>query len=110
MNITITGKQIEVGDALREHATTRLAASVSKYFEDGIEAHVAFSREGPFYRTAIRVHVGKSMAFDGRADGADAYASFAAVVEGVDKQMRRHKRRRRDHGTARPPADLETSR
>ena len=61
MQITVTGHQIDVGRALHDHVQERLGGGVDKYFDDAIEGHVAFSREGPRFRTHIKVHVGTGM-------------------------------------------------
>ncbi len=95
MHISVTGHQIAVGDALRGRVEARLSNSVGKYFDSAIEGHVGFSHEGPLYRTHIRVHVGKGMIWESHADNADIYVSFSAAVEHLEKQLRRHKRKRR---------------
>ena len=76
-----TGHQIDVGRALHDHVQERLGGGVDKYFDDAIEGHVAFSREGPKFRTHIQVHVGKGMAWESQADHADIHISFNEAVE-----------------------------
>ena len=61
MQISVTGQQIDIGDALRSHVQKRIANSVTKYFDNAINAHVAFSHEGALFRAQVRVHVGKGM-------------------------------------------------
>ena len=97
MQITVTGHQIDVGDALRDHAQSRLSDRVAKYFDQGMVGHVAFSHEGPLFRTHIQVKVGKGLAWESYADNADIYASFNEAAERLDKQLRRQKRKLRDH-------------
>ena len=97
MQITVTGQQIDVGDALRVRVEKRLGNGVAKYFDHAIDAHVAFSHEGAMFRTHVRVHVGKGMLWESHADDADIHLSFSAAVEHLEKQLRRHKRKMRDH-------------
>ena len=97
MKIAVTGHQIDIGDALRQHVTERLEHGVSKYFEDAIEAHIRFSREGNQYRAHVSAHIGKDIFAEGQADDTDIYASFNAAAEHVEKQLRRSKRKLRDH-------------
>jgi len=99
MQISVTGKQIAVGEALRSHAETRLAESVEKYFEHAIEGSVVFSKsgKGKQIRADISVHVGRGMLTQGHGEGDDAHAAFDAATERVAKQLRRQKRRLRDH-------------
>jgi ribosomal subunit interface protein len=97
MKITVTGHQIDVGRSLHDHVQERLGDGVVKYFDGAIEGHVAFSREGPNFRTQIRVHVGKGMTWESQADNADIHISFNEAVDHIEKQLRRHKRKLRDH-------------
>ncbi len=104
MQITVTGQQIDVGRALHDHVRERLGDGVDKYFDDAIEGHVAFSREGPRFRTHIQVHVGRGMTWESQADHADIHISFNEAVAHIEKQLRRHKRKRRDHARGREAA------
>ncbi|MFQ5785698.1 MAG: ribosome hibernation-promoting factor, HPF/YfiA family [Alphaproteobacteria bacterium] len=97
MQITVTGQQIDVGETLREHATRRLGEGVEKYFDQAMVGHVVFSRDGSRYRTHIQVRVGKGMAWESQADNADIRLSLNEAVERLEKQLRRHKRKLRDH-------------
>ena len=97
MQLSITGKQLDVGDALRAHIEQALHASVSKYFENATDSHVTMSKDGHGFRADIAVHAGKRVVIQGHAIGADPYSSFDAAAEHVSKRLRRYKRRLRDH-------------
>jgi ribosomal subunit interface protein len=97
MHITVKGKQIEVGEALRGHVESALTAAVGKYFSNPLESQIVFTREAHLFRADISVHVGRSILIQGQAVAADAYAAGDAAVEHVAKRLRRHKRRLRDH-------------
>ncbi len=99
MQITVTGKQLDVGDSLREHVETRLVDTVGKYFEQALEAAVVFSSsaKGRLIRADISVHAGRNIRMQGRAEAPDAYAAFDAALERIAKRLRRYKRRLRDH-------------
>lgn len=97
MRIQISGKQIDIGDALRQHVEGRLGDAVGKYSDRPVEAVVTFSREGHFFVTDSSVHLATGMKAQssGRAD--EIYASFEGAVERMEKQLRRYKRRLKDH-------------
>ena len=97
MKITVTGQQIDVGEALRSYVQRRIVGSVTKYFDNAINAHVVFSHEGSLFRTDVRVHVGKGMEWESHAEDTDIHTSFNAAIEHVEKQLRRYKRKKRDH-------------
>ena len=100
MHITVKGKQIEVGEALRGHVESALTAAVGKYFSNPLESQIVFTREAHLFRADISVHVGRSILIQGQAVAADAYAAGDEAVEHVAKRLRRHKRRLRDHHKA----------
>lgn len=97
MQITITGKQIDVGDAFRRHAEDKLGEAVGKYFDHGIDAAVVVSREAHLLRADISVHVGRRILVQGQGAGETAYLAFDGACERIAKQLRRYKRRLRDH-------------
>lgn len=106
MKIQITGKQIDVGNALRTHVQERLETGVAKYFANPIEAGVVISHEGSGYRVDCSVHVGHGVDAQSHASTSDVYAAFDAAADKLEKRLRRYKRRLRDHhGRERPPAD-----
>jgi ribosomal subunit interface protein len=97
MQLTVTGKQIDVGDALRRHVEASLSSILGKYFGTAIEAHVVVSKEAHFSRAEISVHIGRGIVVNGHAAASEVYAGFDAAAERVGKQLRRYKRRLRDH-------------
>lgn len=103
MQISVTGQQIDIGDALRDHIEESLEATVAKYFGDAIEANVVISRERQMFRADIAVHVFRGLHVRGHDTADDAYAAFDIAVAHIGKRLRRHKRRLRDHHTN-PPA------
>ena len=102
MQVVITGRQLNVGDQLRGHAEKQLADVIAKYFDQAIEASVVFSLEGSGkqVRSDISVHVGRNIKMHGHAEAFDAKASFDVALERLAKQLRRQKRRLRDHQNA----------
>lgn len=97
MQLSVTGKRMDVGEALRTHIESSLESTVTKYFDNALEGAVVLAREGPLFRADISVHIGRGIMAQGRADAADAYAAFEAAADKVAKRLRRNKRRLRDH-------------
>ena len=97
MQLSINGKQVDIGDSLREYVDRELSAAVVKYFENPTDAQVTISKEGSDFRTDISVHVGKGIVIQGHASAGDARAAFEIATEHVSKRLRRYKRRLRDH-------------
>ncbi len=97
MDISVKGKQVDVGDALRGHAESHLVDTVTKYFDNALDSNVVFSRDGNGFRADISVHAGRGMTMQGRASATDAYAAFDGALERIAKRLRRYKKRIRDH-------------
>jgi ribosomal subunit interface protein len=97
MNLTVNGKGIDVGEALRTHVAEGLDKVFEKFFSNPIEATVTFSKQGYRFHVALSVHVGRGILMQSEDDGGDAYAAFDMAAETIAKRLRRHKRRLRDH-------------
>jgi len=112
MQLTVTGKQVEVGNALRSHVESALEALLGKYFGSAIEAHVVFARDAHLIRAEVSLHIGRGIVVNSHASTGDHYIAFDAAAERLAKQLRRYKRRLRDHhGKAHAPAEQpETAR
>jgi ribosomal subunit interface protein len=106
MHLTVTGKQIDTGDALRRHVEASLGSILGKYFKTAIEAHVVLSREAHLSRAEVSVHIGRGIVVNAGAAAPDVYAAYDAAAERIAKQLRRYKRRLRDHhAKAREPSE-----
>jgi ribosomal subunit interface protein len=107
MQLTVTGKQVDVGDALRGHVETTLDTMLGKYFRTAIEAHAVFAREAHLITADVSLHVGRGMVVNSSAAATDHYVAFDAAAERLAKQLRRYKRRLRDYhgGKTRSPAE-----
>lgn len=99
MKLTVTGKQLDVGEAFRTHIAERLASALSKYFGDALEVTVIVTREGQRYRATVAAHVGRNIELFAEGEGHDPYPAFDDAAEHLAKRLRRHKRRLRDHHT-----------
>jgi hypothetical protein len=58
---------------------------------------VVFSKEAHLIRAEVSVHIGRGIVVNASASAAEIYAAFDVAAERIAKQMRRYKRRLRDH-------------
>lgn len=96
MQLTVTGKKLDVGDALRARIEEGLTEAVAKYFDLPGDGTVTVSREGHTFRVDIQVHISR-IVVQGLGQAGDAYAAFEEALEHVAKRLRRYKRRLKDH-------------
>ncbi len=97
MQITVSGKQVELSDALRTRVSTQLETISGKYFDHALEAHVTFSRARSFFTCDINVHAGRGLQLRGEGEAADANTAFDDAAEHIAKRLRRYRRRVNDH-------------
>ncbi|CAK0767524.1 Ribosome hibernation promoting factor [Azospirillaceae bacterium] len=109
MHLTVKGKQLDVGDALRSHVADTLQNAVAKYFGHSIEANVVFSREAHLFRADISVHAGRGIMVQSIGEDQDAYVAFDAACDKIAKRLRRYKRRLRDHHASAEVAVLRSA-
>ena len=97
MQITVSGKQVDLSDALRTRVGTQLDLIAGKYFDSALEAQVTFSRTRSFFTCDINVHAGRGLQLRGKGEAADANAAFDAAAEHIAKRLRRYRRRVNEH-------------
>ena len=105
MDINVTGRKMNVGEALTSHVEERLETVAEKYFSRTIDATATFVKEGHIYRVDISVHAGQGVSLQARGEADEPYAAFEAAAEKVEKQLRRYKRRLKNHHHA-PQRDV----
>ena len=97
MSFRVSGKNLDVGEALRAHINSRISEAMSKYFDGGYSGHVTVAREGPGFHTECAVHLDSKITLRSEAGAPDAYASADEAALRMEKQLRRYYRRLKDH-------------
>jgi len=97
MRYQISGKQIDIGEALRTHVKDELGTAVTKYAERPTDAQVVFSRSASEYVCEAIVHLSTGLTAQAKAHAHEIYAAFDSCCEKMEKQLRRYKRRLKDH-------------
>jgi ribosomal subunit interface protein len=108
MHIKISGKHIDVGDALSAHVEDRLTQAVIKYFDRPIGANVVLSRDAKnFFKCDASVNLSTGLQAQAQGQDPEIYAAFEQAAERIEKQIRRYKRRLKNHHQkAQDPIDL----
>ena len=107
MRYQISGKQIDIGEALQTHVRTEMDAILSKYAGRPTEAYVVFSKSGHEYVCEAVVHLSTGLTAQATGKANEIYAAFDSNAEKMDKQLRRYKRRLKDHHAGRStPVEL----
>ncbi|MCU9848164.1 ribosome-associated translation inhibitor RaiA [Defluviimonas sp. WL0024] len=97
MRYRISGKQIDVGDALQTHVKSELGETVEKFSQRPTDATVIFARDAYEYSCETTVHLSTGLTAAAKGHATDIYAAFENCREKMEKQLRRYKRRLKDH-------------
>ena len=97
MRYQVSGKQIDIGEALRKHVEESLGDAVKKYAERPTDATVVFSRDAAEFICEITVHLSTGLTSQAKARAFEIYEAFDKTCDKIEKQMRRYKRRLKDH-------------
>lgn len=98
MRYQISGKQIDVGEALQTHVRNELGETFEKYAQRPTDSTVIFSRDAHYLICDAVVHLATGLTVQAKGQDPDnIYAAFEKCREKMDKQLRRYKRRLKDH-------------
>jgi ribosomal subunit interface protein len=98
MQIQVSGKQCEVGEALTQRIQDELNAGIAKYFDrGGTTAEVTISKEGYMFRADCFVRLASGQVLVSHAFGGDAHSAFTGTLDHMEKRVRRYKNRLKQH-------------
>src|SRR5271156_4613357 len=107
MQLKVSGKQVDLSDALRVHVARNMDNITNKYFDHALEANVTFSKARSFFTCDINLHAGRGVTVRGEGEAADAHTAFDDAAEHIAKRLRRYRQRVNDHhrdmATRQPP-------
>ena len=97
MQITVSGKQVDLSEALQTRVTGQLDDIARKYFGHAVEAHVTFGRARSFFTCDINLHARHGLTMRGEGEATDAHLAFDVAAEHIAKRLRRYRRRVNEH-------------
>lgn len=97
MRYQISGRQIDIGNALQVHVKDVLGSVMAKYAERPTDANVIFSKSAHEFVCESTVHLSTGLTATAKAHETEIYAAFDSCAAKMEKQLRRYKRRLKDH-------------
>jgi ribosomal subunit interface protein len=97
MTFRVSGKNLDIGDALRDRISDRIAETVGKYFDGGYSGHLTLTRDGFGFRTECAIHLDSKITLHADGMAPDAYASADQAAALIEKRLRRYHRRLKGH-------------
>ncbi|CAN5247909.1 ribosome-associated translation inhibitor RaiA [soil metagenome] len=101
MQVKITGKNLDIGNSLRTHVENRLLGIAEKYFGGSVSSHVTVEKQKSNFTSDCTLHLATGLVLQARGSGAEALPCFDQAAGNLEKQLRRYKRRLKDHHTSR---------
>ena len=100
MQVQVSGKHVDVGEALRTRISDDLLTSIGRYFERGGDAEVVLSRDGHGFRIDCVVTLASGQRLQSHGLGGDAHGAFGQALAKIETRIRRYKRRLKSHSGA----------
>ncbi len=97
MTLRVSGKNMDVGDALRGKAEDHFDAVVGKYFDGGYDGHLTLTPDGIGFRADCVVHLDSGATLQASAQGGDATSAYEVMALNIEKRLRRYKRKLKQH-------------
>ena len=110
MTLRVSGKNMDVGEALRGKAEGHIDDVVKKYFDGGYEGHLTLEPEGSGFNAVCSIHLDTGTTLKTEAYGGDAVTAYELLSETMAKRLRRYNRKLRSHhhrANGAPPEPLE---
>jgi ribosomal subunit interface protein len=109
MQIQISGKHVDVGEALRTRVGDEISGSIGKYFERGGDADVVVSRDGHGFRVDCAVTLATGQKLQSHGLAGDAHSAFSHALDKIEARVRRYKQRLKSHTAAATAKAAETA-
>src|SRR5205823_4183898 len=90
MQFRVSGKNIDLGGALRLRVGARIEEALSKYFDGGYSGHATVGKEAFGFHTECVVHLDSGVVLRSDAMAADAYSSADEAAERLERRLRRY--------------------
>jgi ribosomal subunit interface protein len=104
MTLRISGKSINVGEALRVRVSERTDEVLRKYFDGNYSGHITLSKDGFGFKTDCSLHLDSGVTLEAESNAGDAYASADAALLMIEKRLRRYKSRLKDRSARKTAA------
>lgn len=106
MLVTITGKHVEITDAIRLHAEEKVQ-KLPRYYDSITQIEVVLEgNEGGNQCVEILVHAEHNDLLVAKETGTDIYTCIDAAAHKMERQLRKAKEKQRGHKAA-PAAEIE---
>ena len=97
MTLRVSGKNMDVGEAVRTKAEGHFDQVVKKYFDGGYTGHLTLEPEGSGFSALCSVHLDSGAVLQASAYGGDAISAYEILTDTIEKRLRRYNRKLKQH-------------
>ena len=97
MNLRISGKHMDIGEAFRSRIEGRIGEVVDKYFDGGFSGHVTVEKSGSRFSADCMIRLDSGISLQATGQAQEPQSAFDAAAEKVEKRLRRYKRKLKSH-------------
>lgn len=97
MTLRVSGKNMDVGDALRVKAQGHFDNVVKKYFDGNYSGQMTLEPEGSGFNAQCMVHLDSGAMLKSSAYGGDAISAYELMADTIEKRLRRYNRKLKAH-------------
>ena len=97
MQVQVSGKHVDVGEALRTRVSDEVTSTIGKYFDRGGTADVVVARDGYNFKVDCTIRLDSGQMLQSHGEGGDAHAAFSTALGKIETRVRRYKRRLKSH-------------
>ncbi len=91
MKISVAGKQMEVGESLRNYVHERLTKSSNHFLDEVVWAEVILSKNHYLFHADVIIHDGKASTVKASVESDEIYNAFDGALIKVEKLLRKYK-------------------
>jgi ribosomal subunit interface protein len=101
MKLVITGKNLDMGESLRSRIEERIATGVERLFDGSVKSQVVIEKQRGFFHCECTLNLPTGLTLQAHGRGADAHTGFDEAASHLEHQLKRYKKRLRDHQQSR---------
>ena len=106
MQLNLTGHHVDITDSLQNYVETKFER-LERHFDHVTNVHVILTVEKQRQKAEATIHVSGADVF-ADSENADMYASIDALVDKLDRQIKKYKEKIQDHHRSEGRAQKQT--
>lgn len=95
MQVNVTGQHLDITPSLHEYVTSKLK-KLERHFDKMTNVHVILGVEKQRMLAEATIHINGANLF-ANSEHDDMYAAIDALIDKLDRQLKKHKEKRSDH-------------